>query len=76
LIWHKLMTSNRFENFAQLKTIFSSADLIGDYTVFDIGGNKYQLIAHIRYTSQTVFIKHVLTHEEYDRWSQQQRRKS
>ncbi|MBC1224728.1 type II toxin-antitoxin system HigB family toxin [Nostoc sp. UCD121] len=39
-------------------------------TVFNIKGNKYRLIVDIRYSSQTIFIKYVLTHPEYDkeRW--------
>jgi mRNA interferase HigB len=35
-------------------------------TVFDIGGNKYRIIARIDYMRQTVFITYVLTHKEYD----------
>lgn len=36
-------------------------------TVFNIGGNKYRLIARIRYDYQLVNIRVVLTHAEYDR---------
>jgi mRNA interferase HigB len=35
-------------------------------TVFNIGGNKYRLIARIRYDYQLVNVRHVLTHAEYD----------
>jgi mRNA interferase HigB len=35
--------------------------------VFNVGGNKYRLIAHIRFEKQIVYIKAVLTHTEYDR---------
>jgi mRNA-degrading endonuclease HigB of HigAB toxin-antitoxin module len=31
------------------------------------GGNKFRLIVKINYTRQTIFIRHVLTHAEYDR---------
>ena len=34
---------------------------------FDIGGNKYRLIAAIHYNRKKVYIRHVLTHAEYDR---------
>jgi mRNA interferase HigB len=36
-------------------------------TVFNIGGNKYRLIARIRYDRALVNVRHVLTHDEYDR---------
>jgi len=41
--------------------------LIGKFTVFDIGGNKYRLIAAIHYNRKKVYIRHVLTHTEYNR---------
>ncbi len=37
------------------------------YTVFNIGGNDFRLIANIFYRDETVLIRHVLTHAEYDR---------
>ena len=47
--------------------MFGTADFVGDKTVFDIGGNKYRLIAYIHYRAKIVFIKHILTHAEYDK---------
>jgi mRNA interferase HigB len=35
--------------------------------IFDIGGNKYRLIARVDFEEQLLFIQSVLTHEEYDR---------
>lgn len=42
---------------------------VGDkiYTVFNIGGNNFRLITKIEYEYHKVFIKHVLTHPEYDK---------
>ena len=39
----------------------------GELVVFDIGGNKYRLIAYIRFEKQIVYIKAVLTHRDYDK---------
>ena len=36
-------------------------------TVFNIGGNKYRLIAAIHYNRQTVFVMRIYTHREYDK---------
>jgi hypothetical protein len=35
--------------------------------VFNIGGSKYRLIAAVHYNRGKVYIRHVLTHTEYDR---------
>lgn len=36
-------------------------------TVFNIGDNKYRLIARIRYDYRLVNVRVVLTHAEYDK---------
>ena len=36
-----------------------------DLTVFNVGGNKYRLIARIRYDYQLVNVRAVLTHKAY-----------
>ena len=64
--WHRTAKDSDWQNLAEVKRVYPSADLVGRYTVFNIRGNKYRLIARIVYRSQTVFIVAVLTHEEYD----------
>ena len=44
-----------------------SADYVDGLTVFNIGGNKYCLIASIHYNRRKVYIRNVLTHADYDR---------
>lgn len=51
----------------QLKRTFASVDYVDGYTVFDVGGNRYRLIAAIHYDKQRLYVRHVLTHAEYDR---------
>lgn len=36
------------------------------FVIFDIGGNKYRLIAAVHFNTGIVYIRHVLTHAEYD----------
>jgi len=47
--------------------MYPQADQVGRCTVFNIGGNNYRLIAAIHYNTGVVYIRHVLTHAEYDR---------
>ena len=56
-------------HFADLKTVFGSVDRVGGFCVFDIGGNKFRIIAALHWDRQIAYIRHVLTHAEYDRWS-------
>jgi mRNA interferase HigB len=51
--WFRLADKGGYPNFAALKTTFGSVDKIGESFVFDIGGNKYRLIACIVFPSQT-----------------------
>jgi mRNA interferase HigB len=64
--WYTTAKHSRWQNLAELKETYPSADLVGQYTVFNIRGNKYRLIARIIYRSQTIFIVAILTHQEYD----------
>ena len=64
--WFKITQRSEFENFAQLRQTFPSADNVGDLVVFNIGGNKYRLIASIHFNRQKLYVRHVLTHTEYD----------
>jgi mRNA interferase HigB len=40
--------------------------MVGRCVVFNIGGNKYRLIARILFAKQRVYILKVMTHSEYD----------
>lgn len=51
----------------EIKSVFATAGLLRDgYVVFNIGGNKYRLVVHVRYDLGIVFGKSVLTHKQYD----------
>lgn len=65
--WYAIVSRTDFGSFAELKRAFRTVDKVGEFTVFDIGGNKYRLVAAIHYNRKKVYIRHVLTHAEYDR---------
>ena len=64
--WYRTMEGEIFVDFNDLRATFASADYVEGLTVFNIGGNKYRLIAAIHYNRRKVFIRSLLTHAEYD----------
>jgi mRNA interferase HigB len=56
-----------YANFGALRAVFPSVDKVGERYVFNIGGNKYRLVAGIDFARRMVWVKAVLTHAEYDR---------
>jgi mRNA interferase HigB len=68
LHWHNVLAHAEAADFAMLKAIFNTADWVNGYVVFNVGGNKYRVIVKIVFRTQTAYIKHVLTHKEYDSW--------
>ena len=56
-----------FGNFAELRAVFASVDKVGERYVFNIGGNKFRLVAVIDFARRMLWVKAVLTHGEYDR---------
>jgi len=65
--WHRIIKNNRFKSFNELREYFPGADIIGRLTVFNIGGNKTRLIASIHFNRGKLYIRHVLTHDEYNK---------
>jgi mRNA interferase HigB len=64
--WYAIISKNNFFSFAELKRAFNSVDKVGPLYVFDLGGNKLRLIASIHFNRQKIYIRHILTHQEYD----------
>lgn len=65
--WYKTMERSQFNDFVELRAAFPSADLVGNMFVFNISGNKYRLVTSIHFNRGKVYIRHVMTHSEYDR---------
>lgn len=67
--WSKVIEHAQWENFAEVRSLYASADQVGRFTVFNIGGNEYRLIAVIHFNRSKVYVRHILTHKEYDNGS-------
>lgn len=66
--WHTTLDFAQANDFAALRSTFNTVDRVGGYVVFNVGGDKYRIITDVVFRTQTVFIKHVFTHKEYDSW--------
>ena len=53
--------------FTAVKDTFVAADYVSGRVVFNIGGNKYRVIASVDFEEQILVVDRILTHEEYDR---------
>jgi mRNA interferase HigB len=65
--WYGIAKRAQWPNITDVREDFGHADAVGLFTVFNIGGNKYRLITVTRYRWQVVYVRHVLTHSEYDK---------
>lgn len=65
--WYKSVLKADWQNFAEVRRSYGSADLVGDCAVFNIGGNRFRLVVKINYATHKVFIAKVMTHREYDK---------
>lgn len=65
--WCDSVRRNNFSSLPNLKLMFPTADKVGKLTVFNVGGNKVRLVAAIHYNRKRIYIRAVLTHQEYDR---------
>jgi mRNA interferase HigB len=67
LSWFKEVEKAAWQNAAEVKRLYGTADFVGDgRIVFNIGGNKYRLVVWVKYSIALVLIKWVGTHQEYD----------
>lgn len=65
--WFDKAAVASWKSFQEVKRTFNTVDSIGeDRYVFDIGGNNFRLIAMIHFTIRTIYIRAILTHNEYD----------
>jgi mRNA interferase HigB len=63
--WYQIAKHAEWETFTAVRQVFNSADRVERFVVFDIGGNKYRLIAVIHFDRGKIYVRHVLTHAAY-----------
>lgn len=67
-MWYHMISKNHYPTSNAIISAFGFADIIpGDRVVFNIKGNSYRIIVKIRYSTETMFIRFIGTHAEYDK---------
>ena len=66
-VWYRIAKKVEWRNLVDVKRVFPTADAAGRFTIFNIKGNAYRLVAEINYRTQKIFLRHVLTHAEYSK---------
>ena len=66
--WVHIVRAADWTKPTDVKHMFRSADIVGNNrAVFDIGGNKYRLVAAIHYRGKRIYVRFIGTHKDYDR---------
>ena len=65
--WYRIAKKATWKTLIETRQDFPTVDSFGAFTAFNIKGNEYRLIAEVFYANQTILIRGVLTHAEYDK---------
>ncbi len=66
-IWFRAAKSAGWRGLHEVRKDFPDADQVGNVLIFNIMGGSYRLIVRVSYMSQTIYVKALLNHKEYDR---------
>ena len=74
--WRLVALHTQWENLRDVRATYPTVDQVGGCLVFNVCGNRYRFVVGVRYADVeldrggTLFVKHFLTHAEYDkdRW--------
>ncbi len=65
-MWYRITKKADWSSLEDVRRVFPTADGVGKFTVFNIKGNAFLLIAEINYKTGRIFVREVLTHAAYD----------
>ena len=71
-MWFRLAKRTQWKSIEEVRGDFPAADGVGKFTVFNVKGNHFRLIAEVNYRTGRIFVRHILTHAQYDKgaWKQ------
>ncbi len=65
----EIVKQANWKQLAAVRSTFVSTDYVSGRLIFDIGGNKYRVIASVDFDEQILVVDQVMTHEDYSRES-------
>lgn len=65
--WYRITRKANWASLIDVQRDFNHAEAAGRLTVFNIKGNAYRLVARINYRTRKVFVRRVMTHNEYEK---------
>jgi mRNA interferase HigB len=66
-VFCKVIKKAQWQSLIEVQQVYRDAEAVGNFTVFNIKGNKYRLILDLDYSEQIAYFKYFLTHAEYDK---------
>ncbi|ELR97753.1 type II toxin-antitoxin system HigB family toxin [Gloeocapsa sp. PCC 73106] len=65
--WYRIASKTLWTNLVEVQQTYRDAEAVGNFTVFNLKGNSIRLIVLIDYKNSIIFVRHVLTHAQYDK---------
>lgn len=69
--WWNIAGKARWENLHQVQADYAGTDQVGSCLVFNACGNHFRFVCGVTYANQwthgTLYVKHFLTHAEYNK---------
>ena len=76
---YQVLKSTSFKTPDELKAVFPSLDNFkykNKWYVLDVGGNNLRVMAFIQFVSGRLYVKHIVSHADYDRLTEKYRKES
>ena len=73
--WYTIVKRQEFESYQEIKAVFPSADRVEKFTIFDVGGNNFRIVAAVHYNRKKLYIREVFTHSDYDKWNKSKKKR-
>jgi mRNA interferase HigB len=67
IAWFHIARSADWKSFADVRNTFADADMVDGLLVFNIRRNRYRLIVYPVFSRLKLYVKALLTHQEYDK---------